>query len=74
MDTSIFKFKAPLTQGGSASGAMGAAVPGSIGAFLATNDKRPVIAFCGDGGFMMTGQELSTAVQGKHSSKNCRLR
>ena len=59
----FFKFKAPLTQGGSASGAMGAAVPGSIGAFLATNDKRPVIAFCGDGGFMMTGQELSTAVR-----------
>tara|TARA_Y100001933_G_C18954285_1_gene545242 strand:- start:272 stop:1552 length:1281 start_codon:yes stop_codon:yes gene_type:complete len=59
----FFRFKAPLTQGGSASGAMGAAVPGSIGAFLATNDKRPVIAFCGDGGFMMTGQEISTAVR-----------
>ena len=59
----FFKFKAPLTQGGSASGAMGAAVPGSIGASLATNDGRPVIAFCGDGGFMMTGQELSTAVR-----------
>ena len=59
----FFKFKDPLTQGGSASGAMGAAVPGSIGASLATNDGRPVIAFCGDGGFMMTGQELSTAVR-----------
>ena len=61
----FFKFKESLTQGGTASGAMGAGVPGSIGAALATNDGRPIIAFAGDGGFMMTGQELSTAVREK---------
>ena len=42
---------------------MGGGVPGSIGAALATNDGRPVVAFTGDGGFMMSGQELSTAVR-----------
>ncbi|MBH67825.1 MAG: hypothetical protein CMM58_05675 [Rhodospirillaceae bacterium] len=61
----FFRFRAPLTQGGTASGAMGAGVPGAIGAALATNDGRPVVAFAGDGGFMMTGQELSTAVREK---------
>ncbi len=59
----FFRFRDTLTQGGTASGAMGGGVPGSIGAFLATNDGRPIVAFAGDGGFMMTGQELSTAVR-----------
>src|SRR3546814_20254387 len=44
------------------SGAMGYAVPGAIGASLAKPDA-PSIAFVGDGGFLMTGQELTTAVQ-----------
>tara|TARA_E500000178_G_scaffold321617_1_gene345652 strand:- start:338 stop:1978 length:1641 start_codon:yes stop_codon:yes gene_type:complete len=57
-----FHYAAPLTQGGSASGAMGASVPGAIGAALAAAD-HPVVAFAGDGGFMMNGQELSTAVR-----------
>jgi acetolactate synthase-1/2/3 large subunit len=41
---------------------MGYGVPGSIGAKLA-RPERPVVAFVGDGGFLMTGQELVTAVQ-----------
>ncbi|MBW8055976.1 MAG: hypothetical protein FVQ76_11790, partial [Nitrospira sp.] len=47
---------------GPISGAMGYAVPGAIGAALAC-PEAPVIAFVGDGGFMMTGQELTTAAQ-----------
>ena len=59
----FFKFDAPLTQGGTASGAMGGGVPGAIGAYLASNGDRIIVAFAGDGGFMMSGQELSTAVR-----------
>src|SRR3546814_11146424 len=42
---------------------MGCGVPGGLGAALATNDGRPVVVFVGDGGFMMNGQELLTAVR-----------
>ena len=41
---------------------MGYAVPAALGARLARPD-RTVVAFVGDGGFLMTGQELVTAVQ-----------
>ena len=41
--------------------AMGYAVPAAIGAKLGNPDK-PVVAVVGDGGFMMTGMELITAV------------
>jgi acetolactate synthase-1/2/3 large subunit len=41
---------------------MGYGVPGAIGARLAVPGS-PAIAFVGDGGFMMTGQELVTAVE-----------
>ena len=61
----FFRFQGSLTQGGSASGSMGAGVPGAIGAALARNDDSTIIAFAGDGGFMMSGQELSTAVREK---------
>jgi acetolactate synthase-1/2/3 large subunit len=44
------------------SGAMGYALPAAIGAKLA-NPARPVVAFVGDGGFLMTGTELETAVR-----------
>ena len=50
------------TQAGPVSGAMGYGIPGAIGARLARPDQ-PAIAFVGDGGFMMTGQELVTAVE-----------
>jgi acetolactate synthase-1/2/3 large subunit len=40
---------------------MGYAVPSAIGAAIAHPD-RVVIGVCGDGGFMMTGQEIATAM------------
>ena len=43
------------------SGAMGYAVPAAVGASI-TCPGRVVVGFCGDGGFMMSGQELATAV------------
>ncbi|AHC52042.1 pyruvate dehydrogenase [Sulfolobus acidocaldarius SUSAZ] len=42
-------------------GSMGIGVPGAVGASLATNRERQVIAFAGDGGFTMTMMELITA-------------
>ena len=47
---------------GATVGAMGPGVPCAVGAGLAT-PGRQVVAFCGDGGVMMTGNELATAVQ-----------
>ncbi len=44
------------------SGSMGYGVPAAVGASR-MNPKRPVVAFAGDGCFMMTGQEFATAVQ-----------
>jgi acetolactate synthase-1/2/3 large subunit len=41
---------------------MGFAVPGAIGAKLAAPDRQ-VVAIVGDGGFLMTCQELATAIQ-----------
>lgn len=46
---------------GIASSAMGFGVPGAVGAAL-REPGRPVLAFVGDGGFLMTGTELATAV------------
>ncbi|MCH8843977.1 MAG: hypothetical protein IID61_13515 [SAR324 cluster bacterium] len=43
-------------------GAMGYGLPSAIAAKLA-HPHRVVVGNCGDGGFMMTGQELATAVQ-----------
>lgn len=47
---------------GPTSGAMGYSVPAAVAASLVHRD-RLVIGCVGDGGFMMSGQELSTAVQ-----------
>jgi acetolactate synthase-1/2/3 large subunit len=55
-------FDHPHTQLGPTSGAMGYAVPAAIGAQLAA-PSRPVVALAGDGGFLMTGQELETAAR-----------
>ena len=41
-------------------GAMGYAVPAAVGASI-VHRGRQCVAFVGDGGFMMTGQELATA-------------
>ncbi len=45
---------------GPTNGAMGYGVPAAIGAKLAAPDRQAV-AFVGDGGFLMTGQEIATA-------------
>lgn len=57
-----WRFSAPHTQLGPISGAMGYAVPAAIGAQLAAPGRR-VLALVGDGGFLMTGVELETAVR-----------
>ena len=46
------------------SGSMGYGVPAAIAA-KRTHPERTVVAFAGDGCFLMTGQELATAVQYK---------
>ncbi|MSO92678.1 MAG: thiamine pyrophosphate-binding protein [Rhodospirillales bacterium] len=56
------RFRRFPTHLGPTSGSMGYAVPAAVGASLAHPD-RPVIGFCGDGGALMTGQEIATAVQ-----------
>jgi acetolactate synthase-1/2/3 large subunit len=48
-----------ITSGGL--GTMGYGLPAAIGAAFGITD-RPVVLFCGDGGFMMNIQELVTAV------------
>jgi acetolactate synthase-1/2/3 large subunit len=50
------------TQLGPTSGAMGYGLPAAIAAKLA-RPERTVVCFTGDGDFLMTGQELATAVQ-----------
>jgi acetolactate synthase-1/2/3 large subunit len=44
------------------SGSMGYGVPAAVAAKL-TNPQRTVVAFAGDGCFLMTGQEFATAMQ-----------
>lgn len=51
-----------------ACGAMGIAVPAALAAALRFTE-RPVIAFVGDGGFLMTGNELATAMALKANIK-----
>jgi acetolactate synthase I/II/III large subunit len=50
------------TQLAPVSGAMGYGVPAAVAAALVHPD-RPVVCFAGDGCFLMTGQELATAVR-----------
>ena len=54
------RFRAPFL--GPTSGAMGYAMPAAVGAALA-RPGVPVLAVAGDGGFLMTGNELETAVR-----------
>jgi acetolactate synthase-1/2/3 large subunit len=46
------------------SGAMGFGVPAAVAAAL-REPKRPVVCFVGDGGFLMTGNELAVAMERK---------
>ncbi len=56
-----FPYRRPHSQAGPSAGAMGGAVPAALAAKL-LRPEAAVIAFVGDGGFLMTGQELATAV------------
>jgi acetolactate synthase-1/2/3 large subunit len=55
-----FRYKGFRTQLGPTNGSMGYGLPAAIAAKLAA-PQRPVVAVCGDGDFLMTGQELATA-------------
>jgi len=57
-----FRYKGYRTQLGSTNGSMGYGYPAAVAAKLA-EPKRTVFALCGDGDFLMTGQEIATAVQ-----------
>jgi acetolactate synthase-1/2/3 large subunit len=56
------RFSTFRTQLGPTSGAMGYALPAALAAKLA-HPERVVLAVTGDGDFLMTGQELATAVR-----------
>jgi acetolactate synthase-1/2/3 large subunit len=58
----FYRYRKPCTQLAPTSGAMGFGFPAGIAAKLVHPD-RDVIAIAGDGCFLMTGQELATAVQ-----------
>ena len=57
-----FEYKGYRTCLAPTSGSMGYGLPAAIAAKLA-HPTRPVVNFQGDGDFLMTGQELATAVQ-----------
>ncbi len=57
-----FRYKGFRTQLGSTNGSMGYGYPAAVAAKLAA-PQRPVFALCGDGDFLMTGQEIATAAQ-----------
>jgi acetolactate synthase-1/2/3 large subunit len=58
----FWRYGAKRTQLAPTSGAMGYAVPAGVAAKI-IDPARSVVTFAGDGEFMMTGQELATAVQ-----------
>ncbi|OJU50875.1 MAG: thiamine pyrophosphate-binding protein, partial [Mesorhizobium sp. 61-13] len=58
----FYKFRRYGTQGAPTSGSMGYGTPAAVAA-KALHPERTVIAFAGDGCFMMNGQEFATAVQ-----------
>jgi acetolactate synthase-1/2/3 large subunit len=57
----FLQYRRPGRQLGPTSGAMGYGVPAAVAAKVVYPD-RLVVGFCGDGGFMMTGQELATSL------------
>ncbi len=62
----FLRFARPGRLIGATSGAMGYSVPAAVAAAI-RYPKRMVISCVGDGGFMMSGQEIATAVQ--HGAK-----
>jgi acetolactate synthase-1/2/3 large subunit len=59
---SYWRYTAPRSQLGPVSGAMGYAVPAAVAAAIG-NAHRTVVATVGDGGFLMSGIEVETAVR-----------
>lgn len=57
----FLQYRRPGRQLGPTSGAMGYGVPAAVAAKLA-RPQSVVVAFCGDGGFLMTGQEIATSL------------
>ena len=57
-----FTYKGFRTQLGPTNGSMGYGYPAAVAAKLA-RPQRTVLAVCGDGDFLMNGQEMATAVQ-----------
>jgi acetolactate synthase I/II/III large subunit len=57
-----FRHKGFRTQLAPTNGSMGYGYPAAVGAKLAA-PERTVVALCGDGDFLMNGQEIATAVQ-----------
>ncbi len=58
-----FRYRQPGTFLGPTSGAMGYAVPAAVAAALVRKNRVPTIAIAGDGGFLMTANELAVAAQ-----------
>jgi acetolactate synthase-1/2/3 large subunit len=56
-------FKYPGTFLGPVSGAMGYAVPSAVAAAIVNDSAVPSVSLSGDGGFLMTANELATAAQ-----------
>jgi acetolactate synthase I/II/III large subunit len=57
-----FRYKGFRTQLGPTNGSMGYGLPAAVAAKLVA-PERTVVAVCGDGDFLMNGQELATAAQ-----------
>ena len=57
-----YQYSGLRTEVAPTSGAMGYGVPAAVAAKL-VHPERPVVCVCGDGDFLMTGQELATAAQ-----------
>lgn len=57
-----YQYKAPHTQLAPKSGAMGYGAPAAVAAKI-IQPERTVVCFAGDGCFLMTGQELATAMR-----------
>lgn len=58
----FYRYRRLGTQLGPVSGSMGYGIPAAVAA-KRVMPERTVVAFAGDGDFLMTGQELATAVQ-----------
>jgi acetolactate synthase-1/2/3 large subunit len=58
-----FRYRQPGTFLGPTAGAMGYAVPAAIAAAFVRENRVPSVAIAGDGGFMMTSNELAVAAQ-----------